>query len=323
MRRVLATALAILLLVLIFPSCSSEENRDDGKLKVITTVFPEYDFARVIGGDKVSVSMLTSGDIHSFEPSLVDVNKISSADVFIYVGGASFAWVDGILDRIKSPDLIVVNLFDSVEKLCSGSGGLIIEPDKHKDEHESSHEGESDLHFDEHIWTSPKNASMMCDAICDALVKADPDNKSYYESNCLEYGSELDKLDSLYKEVVSEAERKTIVVADRFPFVYMCNEYNLSYCAAMTGCSSASDISFATVVSLANAIKENGIKTVIYTDFSDSNIIDTVEKQLGDYKIKRKMLNSCQTVREKDIKNGVTYLSLMTENAEVLREVLN
>lgn len=316
MKQFVAVILALLTVLSLFVlcSCANKEVTDDGKLRVVTTIFPEYDFARIIGADKVSVSMLVdSGDIHSFEPSLSDVNKIANADVFVYIGGSAGTWVDGVLDRIDTNRVRVVDLSKCVDELC-----FVHDEGEHDHDH-----GEECGIADEHIWTSVPNAAKMCEAIAEAMIGADSENEAYYRQNLEDYKKRLDTLDALFRSTVNSAKKNTVVVADRFPFLYMFSEYKIEYVAAMMGCTSASDVSLSKVIELANAVRDNQIKVLLHTETSGNNIIDTVEKQLGSYKTDRRMLHSCQYVSRSEIEAGATYISIMTQNANVLREALN
>lgn len=324
MKKAIAMILTLtmcLSLICLFSACKKEETTDDGKLKVVTTIFPEYDFVREIGKDKVDVTMLIRGDLHSYTPSLNDINKISNCDVFVYLGGQSYSWVKSvILDKIDTSGITMINLFDVVNKLEESEDSIIGTSDH---DHDHDHEGEIEgIEYDEHIWTSVPNAKAICGEICKKLCEADEVNNNYYTDNYNAYSAKLDTLDTAMRNTVSQAKTKKIVIADKFPFLYMCKEYGIEYCAALSGCSSSADVTLPTIITLTDIIKENNIKTVLYSDYSSGTIITAVEKQLGDYKVNKAMLNSCQSVTDEMLEKGVSYVSVMYDNINVLSEAM-
>lgn len=285
---------------------------DDDKISVVATIFPQYDFAKVIGGDKVNVRMLLSPGVesHGFEPTLQDISDIEKSDLFIYVGGESDEWVNDVLSTVNSDFLRTISLVDTVE---------VFEEEHIEGMEEESEHDEHEEEIDEHIWTSPKNAIKIVNKICDNLCEIDSENSAYYKKNAEDYIKELEKLDSDITDVVSNARVKTLIFAERFPFRYLAEHYGLKYYAAFAGCSSNSEPSLATINFLAGKVKEENVSKVLTIEFSNGSVADTICQMTG---ATRAELHSCHNVSKEDFDNGVTYLELMKRNVNTLKEAL-
>jgi len=320
MKKMLRGYIVILFLcifVVAFSGCTKkEENLDNGKISVIATIFPQYDFAKAVGGDKVDVKMLLSPGVesHSFEPTLQDISNIGKSDLFIYVGGESDEWVDAVLETVKDKNIKTISLVDTVETV---EEELVEGMEEHEEEEEGEHEEEGEI--DEHVWTSPRNAIKIVNKICDTLSEIDSENKDYYRDNADNYIKELQKIDSNITEVVNNARIKTLVFAERFPFRYLAEHYGLKYYTAFPGCSANSEPSLATINFLIEKVKEENVSKVFYIEFSDGKVADTICSMTGATKAE---LHSCHNVSKEDFNNGVTYLDLMKRNVETLREAL-
>lgn len=304
-------------------SQNENDNNKTEKVKIVTTIFPEYDWVRQIAGDKVSdmdITMLMDNgvDMHSYQPTADDIMKISDCDLFIYVGGESDEWVNNALKEAVNKDMQVIDLLDvlgeqvKIEELVEGMQDA---------EHEEEEEHE-EKEYDEHVWLSLKNAETLCDAIAEALGNADPDNKAVYDTNKAAYIDQLVSLDNQYREVVDQASMKTLLFGDRFPFRYMVDDYGLSYYAAFAGCSAESEASFETISFLAKKIDELGLKYVMTIEKSDQKIAKTI---IGNTQNKDQgilTLDSMQSTTSADVANGMTYLSIMEGNLNILKEAL-
>ena len=297
----------------------------DKKLNIVTTIFPEYDWTREILGDRmddVNLTMLLDNgtDLHSFQPAVKDIMKVSSCDLLIYVGGESDQWIEDALESAQNKDMKTINLMEVLgdtikeEETVEGMQGS---------EHEHDHEDEDEKDYDEHVWTSMRNASVICDAIAETLEEMDPENKEVYEANTAAYQAELSKLDAEYQETVKSAKQNTLLFADRFAFRYLVDDYGLNYYAAFSGCSAESEASFKTVTFLAGKLDELGLKTVLTIEKSDDRIAQTVIENTERKDQKILELNSMQSITSDEIKDGVTYLSVMEDNLNVLKEALN
>ncbi len=304
-------------------SQSENDNNKTEKLKIVTTIFPEYDWVRQIAGDKVSdmdITMLLDNgvDLHSYQPTADDIMKISDCDLFIYVGGESDEWVNDALKEAVNKDMQVINLLDvlgeqvKIEELVEG-----MQDTEHEEEEE--HE---EKEYDEHVWLSLKNAETLCDAIAEALGNADPDNKAVYDTNKAAYIDQLVSLDNQYREVADQASVKTLLFGDRFPFRYLVDDYGLSYYAAFAGCSAESEASFETISFLAKKIDELGLKYVMTIEKSDQKIAKTIIENTQNKDQSILTLDSMQSTTSADAANGMTYLSIMEGNLNILKEAL-
>ena len=333
MKKWITGALAILLGVMsiavpfsgmhIAEAKTTEET--DRKLNIVTTIFPEYDWTRAILGDRaddVNLTMLLDNgtDLHSFQPAVKDIMKVSSCDLLIYVGGESDQWIEDALESAQNKDMKTINLMeilgDSIKEEETVEG-------MQESEHDHDHEDEEEKEYDEHVWTSMRNAEVICDAIAETLEEMDPENKEIYQSNAEVYKEKLSALDEEYKETVNNANQKTLVFADRFPFRYLVDDYDLSYYAAFSGCSAESEASFKTVTFLAGKVDELGVKSVLTMEKSDDRIAQTVIENTKAKDQKILQLNSTQSITSEEIADGATYLSVMEDNLGVLKEALN
>lgn len=305
----------------------SEEVQDDGRISVVTTIFPQYDFVRQIAGENVELKMLLKPgeETHSYEPTPQDIIAIQNSDIFIYVGGENDAWVEDILESMPEADMRTLKLMDCVDTVEEEHVEGMQEQPGHSHEEEESHEDETEeehsVHeIDEHVWTSPVNASAIVDKIKELLVQADPENRQIYEENAEAYEAELAKLDAEFRDVVDNAGRRLVVFGDRFPFRYFADEYGLDYYAAFPGCASDTEPSAATMAFLINKVKEEEIPAVLKMELSNENIANAIAEATG---TEVRTFYSCHNLTAEEFEDGETYLSMMQKNVETLKEVLN
>lgn len=314
------------------------------KVKVVTTLFPQYDFANEIGEDKVEVTMLLKPGVesHSYEPSPSDIISINKADVFLYTGDEMEPWVTKILDSLDG-DVKIIDLSEHIELEKVGEHEHIHEDEAehvhedeidhdHEDETEHAHEDEAEhvhedetehdhIHtYDPHIWTNPLNAKIMVEDIADALGEVDSENKEFYKDNAKEYNKNLDKLDRDIRDMISQAKRTEVVFGGRFAFHYFFEEYGLSYVAAYDSCSSETEPSAKTIATIIDKVKQDQIPVVFYEEFANPKVAESIAQATG---AKTLLLHSCHNVSTDDYKNGATYLSLMYQNLDNLKEALN
>lgn len=295
--------------------CSSNEqqnNADSGRLSIVTTIFPAYDFARQVFGDTANVTMLLKPgtESHSYDPTARDIVKIDSCDLFIYNGGESDAWVEGILDA--ADDVNTLRMMDAVEALEEEHvEGMQDEDDDH-DEHEDE--------YDEHIWTSPKNAALIVESVLSAAEKISPENAETYKNNAENYISQINKLDADFSELLS-GEKRYFVFGDRFPLLYFFREYGLNYYAAFPGCGSEVEPSAQTISFLLDRLDDGDtIKTVFYIELSNHKLADTLAE---DKVLPTAEFHTCHNITADDFTAGESYVSLMTRNYEVLSAALS
>ncbi len=305
-----------LILIFSFTSCSGNVTdipEDDGRPVVVTTVFPVYDWTRNVAGDCCNVIYLdkSGADMHSFEPTASDIALLAKADVFIHIGGVSDKWVESAIDSAKNSSL-------SVLSLMTVTGVLEEETVEGMQIHE--HEDKNTDEYDEHIWLSLRKAQTSVDAICEALCEADGVNAGTYRANADAYNLKLGELDGKYEALMKSAVRNTILVADRFPFRYLTEDYGIEYFAAFPGCSAESEASFETMTFLIEKTKELSLPCILIIENSDGKLADTISRETG---TKVLTLGSCQSVTQAQADGGLTYLSVMEGNLKTLTEALS
>lgn len=215
------------------------------KISVVTTIFPQYDWTRAVIGDQAEnfdlTILLDDGvDLHSYQPTVDDLIRLGSCDLFIYVGGESDAWVEDALKEAVNPDMIVIDLLDAMGDAAKEEEiveGMEAEDEEGEDEEEG-------LEYDEHVWLSLRNASVLTQTVADAIAEIDPENAEIYKANAAAYIEQLQALDAEYQAAVDGSAVKTLLFADRFPFRYLTDDYGLDYYAAFAGCSAESEASF-------------------------------------------------------------------------------
>ena len=297
MKRIIACLLFAVLLC----GCGGQGATEKGKLSVVATAFPVYDFVRAVGGDRIDLKLLIKpgSEVHSFEPAPSDIAAISGCDLFAFIGGESESWAETLTadNRINSLALI-----DEVQIETKGTH-------HHSHSHQHSH--------DEHIWTSPLMATQMINAICERLCEIDSEYASKYRANAAEY---IEKIDSAAKEIkaVTDAKpQKLIVVADRFPFEYFAEYFGIEHIAALDGCAAPSDISLRTMAELTDAVESGGIEAVFCTELSNRVIANALSEQTG---VRILELHSAHNVTRDDFLGGITYVDIMKRNAKALKE---
>lgn len=324
-------AFAVVLSFTLFLSCalSGAGSAENSQINIVTTIFPIYDWVReVVGDDADHVSielLLDSGvDLHSYQPTARDILAISTADVFIFVGGESDEWVDDVLVSAVNPGLKAVSLVDSMGDEIRPEE--IVEGMEHDDEdhhEEYDHKQENGAEADEHVWLSLRCAEKLTATIADVLSEIDPAFEDHYRTNTAAYLERLSALDARYAETVGSAAFKTILFGDRFPFRYLADDYGLTYFAAFSGCSAESEASFATILFLAQKVDELHLPAVLTIEHPRTRIAETVVQNTAAKDQKILAMDSMQGTTAADIRSGTTYLSVMEANLEVLKDALN
>ena len=325
MKRFFCALLAGLMLPTLC-ACAQQPPQDSDKLQVVCTLFPYYDFARVIGGDEAEVTLLVAAgkETHSFEPTPLDVIRVSEADVFLYNGGEGEQWVEDILSSAGGNIPVTAAMMDLVDLQSEEIvEGMQVSEHHDHDEDSAHHEedGDSDeVEYDEHIWTSPVVAQSICRGICDALCKADREHAEEYASRTEEYVAQLGELDAAFREVVENARRDTLVFGDRFPLLYFCKTYGLHYRAAFHGCAGDTEPSLATLKYLIDKVREENIPVVYTIELSSQKVARAIAETTG---AKVVTFHSCQQITRDEYNSGASYLDLMWDNVEALREGLS
>lgn len=324
MKKFTALLLTFVLFLSLCPVSGLAE--EAGKIRVVTTIFPIYDWVREIAGDTGNTEitlLLDSGvDLHSFQPSAQDILKVATCDLFIYVGGESDEWAEDALAEAVNPDMVVISLVEALGE--NAKAEEIVEGMESEEEEEEGEEGEEEEpEIDEHVWLSLRNAQVFTSAIADALAQKDSANADSYRANAEAYGAKLAALDAAYAEAVDSAAHKTLLFGDRFPFRYLTDDYGLAYYAAFAGCSAETEASFETVIFLAKKTDELQLPAVLTIEGKDHRIAETIIGSTADKNRKLLTLNSMQGTTANDIEQGATYLKIMEDNLAVLKEALN
>ena len=319
-KRILALLLAAAVALPLCACAPAGEEAEDGRLQVVCSLFPYYDFVREIGGAYVSPRLLVAAgrEAHSFEPTPMDVIRVSRADVFVYNGGEGEQWVDEILSSAGENIPAVLRMMDYADTLTEEplAGRDDHDHADHDHEHDDDHDSD-DIEYDEHIWTSPVQAMKLCRAICDALCAADPAHAAVYRSNLENYLGQLAELDVAFRQVCSEKKRSLLVFGDRFPLLYFCREYGLDYRAAFHGCSSDTEPSLYTLKFLIDKVAQDKITVVYALELSSQKVAQAIAETTG---ARVMTFYSCQTVSAGDFAAGAGYMSLMRRNVDALRE---
>lgn len=328
MRKKIVVFMVLLVLAVGVTGCAqntaAKNAESAGKISIVTTIFPVYDFARAIAGGQAELTMLVkpAAEVHSYDPSPADIIKIQEADVFIYIGGENDAWVSTILESMDTSNKKIIRLMDAVKPVEEETvEGMEAEEEEvvAKTTQNKTEPAEEEIEYDEHIWTSPKNAILMVNEIAVALAEIDPQNAAVYTQNAADYTAQIQAVDDEIAGIVAVAPNKLLVFGDRFPFRYFVDEFGLDYKAAFPGCSTDTEASAGTLAYLMNTIKENNIKYVYYIELSNQNIAKAISEQTGAGLLQ---LHSVHNVTKDDFDAGATYVSIMQQNVENLRKGL-
>ena len=324
--RAVVFVIALVMAIYGLTGCAKSK-KDNGKIKIVCTIFPEYDWIReIIKGNEdifdVTMLMANGADLHNFQPTADDIMRISDADIFIYVGGESDKWVADALKEAKNKNMIVMNLMDVLgdrlreEELVEGMEG---------EEEEEDEEEEEGPEYDEHVWLSVKNAEIFVKAIEERIASLDKNETRVkkYKENADNYIAKLDELDKKYEAAVEGALFDTVVFGDRFPFRYLVDDYNLNYYAAFIGCSAETEASFKTVTFLAEKVDKLGIDSVMVIETSDQKIAKTIIDNTKTKYQKILVLDSMQAVTAKEANSGKNYYDIMEDNLNILVDALN
>lgn len=323
MKKIISLLLALAMTIGLLAGCGQQPdtNKTD-KLRIVTTIFPEYDWVREILGDKADNAEITmlldnSVDLHSYQPTADDLVKISDCDLFLYVGGESDSWVNDALKNATNKNRKVINLLEAL-----GDSVKEEEAVEGMQEDADEHEHEEEAECDEHVWLSLKNAETLVNAISKSLQELDPENKDTYSANTSAYIKKLSALDADYQAAVDGAAYQTVLFGDRFPFRYLADDYGLRYYAAFAGCSAETEASFETISFLASKVDELNLPCVLTIEGTQHKIAETIVQNTTAKNQKVLTMDSMQSTTSKDAASGTTYLSIMEKNLSVLKEAL-
>ena len=312
----------IITLCLLLPLCGCKggcyESGGEG-LDIVTTVFPAFDFAREIAGDKARVCLLVppGSESHSFEPTAQDILRIQNCDLLICNGGESEVWLEDMLKGMETeiPRLVML---DCVQALEEGvKAGMQVAGQEHDHDHVGHDHKEAE--YDEHVWTSPRNAALICQALEETLCAIDPANSDYYAGRTENYCEKLLALDAGFRALAESSGHPTMIFADRFPARYFVEEYGLDYYAAFPGCAEEAEPSARTVAFLIDKVRQEQVSAVFYIEFSNQKMADVICEDTGCQKL---LFHCCHNVTRQQLDEGISYLGLMEQNLNTLREAL-
>lgn len=311
LRYITYTILIICIFMLSLCGCNTQKQENSGKLKIVATLFAQYDFARRIAGDKADVELLLSPgvEVHTYDPTPQDMIKIKNSDLFIYTGKYMESWAEKTVDGLEPSAAVDVSEGIELSQLDS-------------DEDEAEHkDDENHVHtLDPHIWTSPANAIIMVKNIENALIRIDRANEQIYKNNAEEYISELQELDNDFMTFASSVKNKKIIFGGRFAMHYFCQRYGFEWMSAYDSCSSEFEPSAKKVAEIIDTIQKENIKAIYYEEMSNHALSDQISSQTGAQTL---LLHTCHNVSKDELSAGETYISLMRKNLENLKKGMN
>ena len=320
-RKIIATVLVLLLLL---PASAGCQRTDDGKITVLCTVFPIYDWVKNVVGenDGVEVRLLVSNgtDIHSYQPTAADVFDIRSAEMIVRVGGSSDGFLDDILKKHPDGERIDLQLIDEEGVALRDVSSESVVGEGHAHTHECDHGHEN---VDEHIWLSIKNAAASVTAIYRALAEIDADGAEGYRARAEAYTEALSALDAEFSQAVASVSEPRVLFADRFPFVYLMEDYGVEYVAAFRGCTTEVDATFETVARLSDKLDEWELSCVSVTESSDGELAESVIAASASKSARFAVFDSMQATAQSEIDGGKTYVGTMKNNLEVLKDAIS
>lgn len=310
-KKILSLILAVIVLLSVFSGCSFQNNADDGRITVVTTIFPPYDFLKQIVGDKIEVVMLLPPGVesHSYEPTPSDIIEIENADLFFYISEHTETWVTQITASLKNKN---------VETVCIADG-IGVEVHGHNHDHHA-HEESEECATDEHIWTNLEYAAQMVDFLAEKVSEKDIENKDFYKSNAEKYKNEILTLKVDLETMISKSARKEIVSGSRFAMKNFTNEFGIEFTAAFDSCIDNTEPSAAVMAKIIDKINEEKIPIIFYEELTEPKIARAVSLETG---AQMRLLHSCHNLSKQELENGETYLSLMKQNYLNIKEALN
>ena len=315
-------------IIVIISAISNTNNKNKEKIQIVATLFPQYDFAKKVGGDKVDVTLLLppGSESHTYEPTPRDMVNINNSNLFIYTGKEMEPWADRIISGMKN-NVNVLDLSSTVKLINSEEFEEKHEKAEHEEsyEHEHEHEDEGNEEhehnheYDPHIWLNPQYAIKMVESIRDELCKIDPENKDYYTANANSYIQEISNLDKEFEETISTSKTNKIAFGGAFAYAYFIERYNLEFISAYDACGENVEPSTSKVKEVIDYINENKLPVIFYKEYTNGNIAKTISESTG---AKMLVFNTVHNVSKEEIKNNASYVSIMKQNLENLKIAL-
>lgn len=304
---------AFLIMALFTAGCGplgKTANKSNGKLTIVATLFPQYDFVKAIAQDKAEVVLLLPPgmEAHAYEPTPQDIVTIQKSDMFIYTGEAMEPWAHRVIEGVKGKAVKVIDVSSGIELLNASE-------EDHDEEEEDHHHGG----VDPHIWTDPVNAEKMVDTISEGLSSVDPKNSEFYSKNAEQYKAELQALDQKFKDMFAKTKSQTIIYAGHFALGYFAKRYSLTFISPYNGFAPDAEPTPQKIAELIKNIKATGINVIYYEELIDPKIARVISNETG---AKIELLHGGHNVSRAELESGITYMKLMESNLEKLKEGL-
>ena len=326
MKKSIAFILVLIIsfigIISILLNCFDYTKKSDEKVQIIATLFPQYDFAKQIGGDKVEVKLLLppGTESHTYEPTPQDMVTISNSDLFIYTGEEMEPWAESLISGIKT-DIKVLDLSKTVDLIHIEEFEEIEDDEEeheHEHEHEHHHEHEHEHEYDPHIWLNPLNAVEMVKSIEEQLIEVDPTNADFYRNNAEKYMSEIQQLDIEFENTIKENNIKKIAFGGAFAYAYFIERYDLDYISAYETCGENAEPSTIKIKNVIDYIKKNNIPVIFYKEYTTGNVARTISEATG---AKMVVFNTVHNVSKEEIEAGESYVSIMRKNLEGFKNI--
>lgn len=310
------------IITILISSLTQNNSEKNGKIEVVATLFPQYDFVKHVGGDKVNVSLLLPPGIesHTYEPTPKDMVNINNSDLFIYTGKEMEPWADSLIAGMKK-NVNVLDLSKTVSLINTEEFEEEHEMEENEDEHNEQHhhEDEHNHEYDPHIWLNPQYAIKMVESIKDELCKIDPENTQYYTTNANEYIKEIEQLDNDFENVISQSEKRKIAFGGAFAYAYFVERYNLDFITAYSACGENVEPSTIQIKNVIDYIKDNKLPVVFCKEYTNAKIAQTIAENTG---AKVLVFNTVHNVSKSEIENNASYVSIMKQNLENIKIAL-
>ncbi len=292
------------------------QKQDNGnKIEIVATLFPQYDFAKQVGGDKVNVTLLLppGTESHTYEPTPQDMVKIDNSSLFVFTGEEMEPWADNLISGMKN-NINVLDLSKTVELINTEE--FEETHSSGKDEHEEHGDDEHNHSYDPHIWLNPRYAIKMVESIEAKLIEIDPQNAEYYKKNAEDYIKQIEQLDSEFERTVKESSNPKIAFGGAFAYAYFIERYNLEFISAYETCGENAEPSTSKIKDVIDYVNKNKIPVIFYKEYTTGNIAKTISEATG---AKMLVFNTVHNISKDELNNGTTYVSLMKQNLENLK----
>jgi zinc transport system substrate-binding protein len=311
--RLISASICLFVLFLVV-GCGSNTVKPAGletkKIKVVTTMYPVYEFVKQVGGDKVDVVMLIppGAEPHDWEPTAKDIIQIKDAKIFAYQG-ADFEPVKKLLTKDVLGNALALELSKDVNKLAAS-------PEDEDGEHSHNTQGEEHK-FDPHVWLDPLAAQQEVNAIAQALISVDEKNADYYTTNAQNYNNKLADLDEQYKKALAGITHKEIVTSHK-AFGYLAKRYGFEQLGIM-GLSPDAEPTPDRMAKITEFCREHKVKYIFFETLTSPKLAQTIAKETGAELL---VLNPVESLTEQEMKDGKNYITIMGENLVNLQKAL-